>query len=276
MGSAGFRGGEHWSDGWGLGLLRPEFPRLTRCHRCEGFFRVSRAKQLGEFEDPASSAPRYDVRLEAAGTRRVELMALLRGRSKRSLVEVKALLEGVPSRVAAGLLHESVLALVSRLRAVGASASVQEARPDETRRAPHLPPEWTAAPWVRVLDERELGAVLSSGLAESREDQVDLRLRAWWASNDPYRKKGVPWRRWAERAPEARENLWALCELLSEEDPLECVLKAEALREQERFEEARTLVGPGSRFERLGASIREWAEQGLAEVRLLTRKKPTP
>lgn len=107
------------------------------------------------------------------------------------------------------------------------------------------PPEWKTAPYVTHLSERELLAAIEAGVAESWEDACYLRVQAWWASNEPFRRADVPWVPWAERSPEARENLRTLASQLSERDPTERMMKAEALRELERFDEARAVFQAG-------------------------------
>ena len=79
---------------------------------------------------------------------------------------------------------------------------------------------------------------LGLGLAENRADEAELRVRAWWTSNDRYRNPndGIAPHP-LERSARWRDNLEAmlgLCDHVSRHYPL----RAEALRELARFDEA--------------------------------------
>lgn len=78
------------------------------------------------------------------------------------------------------------------------------------------------------------------------------------------------WKPFAEHEPAARENLYALQALLDPQEPLERWMKAEALRELERFDESRALlswVPPQPELRQVAESLRTLAEQRMAEVR---------
>jgi hypothetical protein len=268
-----------WTDGRVVSPLLPDRPRITCCQGCGGFFWVHRADEVGSIDNSPGERPLYEVVLDQVGARRVEVMARLRERSMRSFVEVKALLARVPVVVAQELNKEDALRWAQALREVGASASAR-AQPVDSERAPvEPPPEWQAAPYVKHLTEQELLAAIAAGVAESWEDASYLRVQAWWAGNEPFRREDVPWVPWAERSPEARENLRSLAAQLSEREPVERLMKAEALRELERFDEARAVFRDGlpKGFERAAAFILELAGQGIAELRLLpSTERPEP
>ncbi len=109
-----------------------------------------------------------------------------------------------------------------------------------------VPEAWRAAPYVRELAEKEFLEALEAGVAKDREGELNLRTFAWWAANDLVRDWRDDYdpepRPLAERSPWAAENLERLVAMLDEGDPVERVMKAEALRELGRFEEALRLL----------------------------------
>ncbi len=219
------------------------------------------------------SVPQVSVVLTEVGPRRVEVMALLREHSRVSLAEVKALLEHLPLPLP---LHAPAPpdfeALLEKLRAAGATVTTREI-PSQEEPLPGeaFPPEWRELPEVEELAEEELLAALAEGVALDRNEERELRRRAWWAGNDPYRDPGTPWKPFAERAPAARENLRVLLELFDTDEPLDGLLKAEALRELERFDEAMTLLSRvplPDELRKVAEQLRRLAEQGVPEVRV--------
>lgn len=240
---------------------------------------------LGELQEAGATArvrpvlmrsepPTVRVFLTEVGPRRVEVMALLREHARVSPAEVKGMLERLPLRLPLRVPppFESE-AFVEKLRAVGATVTAQETPPPPVEPLPGeaFPPEWLELPELGELAEEELLAALAEGVARGREEERELRLRAWWAGNDPYRNPETPWKPFAERALAARENLRALQELLNPEEPLEGLLKAEALRELERFDEAMALlarVPSADELRKVGEQLRRLAEQHVPEVRV--------
>ncbi|WNG45605.1 hypothetical protein F0U60_16985 [Archangium minus] len=264
-------GAWRWTDGRVVSPMLPDRPSITRCHQCGGFFWVYRAEEVGSIENAPLDKSVYEVLLEQVGARRVEVMARLREHSKQGLAEVKALLARTPVVAARNLSEHEAQRLVLSLQEVGASASLRRQVSDAEGTFVETPPEWMAAPYVTHLTEQELLAALAAGVAESWEEASYLRIQAWWASNEPFRQQDVPWVPWAERAPEARENLRALADRLPVEDPFDLLMKAEAFRELERFEEAIALLRTRlpEDFARTAGFLRELAEQRIAELRLL-------
>jgi hypothetical protein len=104
-------------------------------------------------------------------------------------------------------------------------------------------PAWAAAPEVKELNEREYYKALRRGLAADRQQERELRILAWWRSNDAYRSRQ---RRSASgavlRSTAWEENLKALRDLLDESDEGDRLMKAEVLRELGEFEPARQLL----------------------------------
>lgn len=97
------------------------------------------------------------------------------------------------------------------------------------------PEEWTSAPQVRELSADELLEAIASGVARTREEELHLRMLAWWAGNDPVRacsggesdsRRGAP-----EQRGSVRENMERLWGLVDPTDLEERLIKAELARE---------------------------------------------
>ncbi len=262
-------GAEVWTDGWSWSPMLPTAPLVARCEGCGRLFWVGRAEHVGEI-DPFSQWPQIiaTLTLEQAGPRRVEVMQLLRSMLGGSLHEVKAQLGLLPLPVGHGLDRETLGRLFKRLQELGAHATLEETRVEDPSGAP--PREWAEAPWIKPPDEAGWLEAIADGLAWGRDEERELRLQAWRESNAPYRR-GTPWKPFSMRPHAARDNLRALLALCSPEEPMERLLKAEALRELERFEEARAVLAGGFPEELLGVAeaLRALAEQAIPEVRRL-------
>jgi len=223
-------------------------------------------------ERPVASTVRFFV--AEVGPRRVEVMAVLREHFQVGLAEVKGMLERLPLPLPFRLPYPLELkTFVEKLQAAGAGVTTRELPPPQVEPLPGeaFPPEWRELPDVEELAEEELLAALAEGVAQGREEERELRLRAWWAGNDPYREPERPWKPFAERSLAARENLHALQELLQVDEPLEGLLKAEALRELERFDESRALLSRvplPDELRKVAEQLRRLAEQHVPEVRV--------
>lgn len=100
--------------------------------------------------------------------------------------------------------------------------------------AASVPEEWRSAPRVHCRTSINWNAAIAGGLAQSAVDLLYLRLNAWWDCNDDdCLAKG-------ENQAASRTNLEAIATMLSSDGPGERLLRAEALRELGRFEEAET------------------------------------
>jgi tetratricopeptide (TPR) repeat protein len=102
------------------------------------------------------------------------------------------------------------------------------------------PAEWKRAPRVKAPKEDDFYKAIDEGLPENKQEEKNLRLTAWWQSNDRCRngfsfieiKKDFP-------APEEREkNMEKLLELLDRTNPNDQIMAAEILRQLGRFDEA--------------------------------------
>ena len=93
---------------------------------------------------------------------------------------------------------------------------------------------WLAAPMVEPLDEAGYYDALASGLAQTPDQELELRVFAWWRANDRFRKTagGFPLE---ERAV---KNIERLVELCADGDHEVLLFRAEALRQLGRFDEA--------------------------------------
>jgi hypothetical protein len=93
---------------------------------------------------------------------------------------------------------------------------------------------------IRFLSEQGYLAALAAGMGRNRKEEVYLRIQVWWAANDAVRNpptEGAITNPFLPGA-RARDNLEHLVELLDPDKPDERLMKAEALRELGRFEEA--------------------------------------
>lgn len=109
----------------------------------------------------------------------------------------------------------------------------------------------------------EYTAFLHGGIADRGKERY-VRLRAWWAGNDPRRT-----------SPEARpldscevENLRAVIGLLDEAEANDRIMKAEAFRELGEFARAEELLAKEVEEELMKAAriIRELARKGITTV----------
>ena len=106
-------------------------------------------------------------------------------------------------------------------------------------------------------------ANLAEGISDQRKERY-LRLRAWWAGNDPRRGEAP-----AGPLSDAEiANLRAFLPLLNESDENDRIMKAEVLRELGRFEDAVALLaGPfDEEHSRAAAVIRDLAGRQISSV----------
>ncbi|MBN1922516.1 MAG: hypothetical protein JW892_14810 [Anaerolineae bacterium] len=136
-----------------------------------------------------------------------------------------------------------------------------------------IPGKWRAAKHVRELSEMESLEAIGVPVAHNIEQEVHLRVRAWWASNDPMRSRdqceGAQIQTASPRSLEATMNLEHLLELLDESDPYERIVKAEVLRELGRFDDAIGLLDFNfpSEYAGVAALIRGFAKKKDPVVR---------
>jgi ribosomal protein L7/L12 len=254
--------------------MLPQPPLISRCRGCSRFFWVGRAERVGELEPSfyRSVESISVVTLEKVGKRRVEVMHLLRRVVGGNLQEVKARIDRLPLQVGQYFHPDEAKKLIARFEELGAQATLKETTTQVTRSS--VPSEWNAAPDVEGPDEAGWFEAITEGLAQGPDDERELRLQAWWAGNEPYRR-GAPWKSFSHRSQVARENLIALQALCSTAEPGQRLLRAEALRERERFEDARAVLAgdfPGA-LQWVAEFLRTLARQGISEVRRLQKSE---
>ena len=79
---------------------------------------------------------------------------------------------------------------------------------------------------------------LASGMGNTRDKLFYLRLRFWWAANDPFRDGGTD----AQLPEDFGENLEALAAMMDPAKPEDALMVAEAWRQLGRFDEAAALL----------------------------------
>ncbi len=102
-----------------------------------------------------------------------------------------------------------------------------------------LPPEheaWRTAPLIEPLDAGGYYEAIESGLAQTAEQELELRIFAWWRGNDRFRCESAAARFATDE--HAVKNMERLIELCATGDHEILLFRAEALRELGRFEEA--------------------------------------
>ncbi len=130
-----------------------------------------------------------------------------------------------------------------------------------------IPSAWKKAKHVRELSESEYLEAIRTGAASSREQQLHLRICAWWASNDPLRSQEKNAVHRTQTAPprsvEAIMNLEHLLDLLDIGNPYQRFMRAEALRELGRYDDAIRLLEFDfpSDYESVVALIRSLAQE---------------
>jgi hypothetical protein len=105
----------------------------------------------------------------------------------------------------------------------------------------NVPKKWKLAKRIRFLTAAEYLEAIEMGMGRTPEQKLHLRLFAWWAANDPLRQAQPD--KTAQKSPflqgsNARKNLEQLVKLLLVTEPNQRLMKAEALRQLSRFEEA--------------------------------------
>jgi hypothetical protein len=104
-------------------------------------------------------------------------------------------------------------------------------------------PEWRKADFVRGPDIEHYYLAIDGGLARTRKEERDVRVLAWWKSNDPFRDESDVKPIYADAASR-QANMECLLSLLDEHDESDRIMKAEILRELGRFDEALKTLGP--------------------------------
>ena len=134
-----------------------------------------------------------------------------------------------------------------------------------------IPDDWDKAGWIGALTEEELVEAIAAGAAHSREQELYLRIRLWWATNEPFRDRegDDPDQVLLLRSAVGTTNLERLLNLLNLEEPDEQIMKAEVARELGRFDEALLILesGVSPELEDVAALIRKFAQEGDSMVK---------
>lgn len=117
----------------------------------------------------------------------------------------------------------------------------------EGRVDPGADPAWKNAPNIGQLSEAQYYQMVKERVWTTRNKEKQLRVFAWWRGNDRYRdtaddfiEKKEPTCK--ENSPERRQNMKRLFVLLEEEDPNQCMMKAEVARQLGNFDDALELL----------------------------------
>ncbi len=103
----------------------------------------------------------------------------------------------------------------------------------------HKNPKWEDLPYAEEPTEKDYFAAIDSKLANTDEKRTYIRTRIWWLGNDKIRRRKA-----SELPPKHIRNLKALVLLPLEDDPEpeQILMRADALRELSRFDEALALL----------------------------------
>ncbi len=100
---------------------------------------------------------------------------------------------------------------------------------------------WKEAGYIQEPDEKDYFRALKEGLAETAAQERHLRILTWWKSNESQRRC-YPNPEQAIDTSMRQDNIAALIPLLDEESPKDLLMKAEALRQLSRFDEALVIL----------------------------------
>ena len=127
--------------------------------------------------------------------------------------------------------------------------------------------EWDDLEYAEEPSEDDYFSALQSGIAVTPEKERYIRMRLWWRASDPIRQGKS-----SHFSDPHRDNLQHFESILSEEDDNQRLMKAEALRQLSRFEDALRLLNGDFPEEYAHAVnlIRDLAAQGNTYVAKLT------
>ena len=127
---------------------------------------------------------------------------------------------------------------------------------------------WNGLPAVTSTDEAGYLEALREGLAAFPEQELELRVFAWWRGNDSHRNSKESGR--YPTSPESIANAERLIELTEHGDHELVLFRAEALRQLGRFKEANdALYGLCSDYNLARERQRELIAAGLRDLDVL-------
>ena len=127
---------------------------------------------------------------------------------------------------------------------------------------------WNGVPSVTSTDEEGFLEAIRDGMAAFPEQELELRVFAWWRGNDKHRYSEEPGR--FPSSPEAVVNAERLIELAADGDHELVLFRAEALRQLGRFKEAtESLYGLCSDYTLARERQRELIAAGSRDLEVL-------
>ena len=127
-------------------------------------------------------------------------------------------------------------------------------------------------PYIEGADESDMLAALTAEQETSGETERQLRILAWWMSNDPYRvSDSIPVAGSSGLTEARRGNLKALLPLLNEYDDNDMIMRAEIHRQLGDFTAALQQLEEiaDERFAAVVRQLRELCEAGNTRVQQL-------
>src|SRR6516225_8217222 len=111
------------------------------------------------------------------------------------------------------------------------------------KESPAAPLEWRRAEPVQEPEELGYYEAIRAGLARTRAQERNIRILAWWRSNDAHRAIGsVAVAAEPQSVPGRDENLNALLLLLDDSNENDLLMKAEVYRELRAWPQAEALL----------------------------------
>ena len=136
------------------------------------------------------------------------------------------------------------------------------------------PAEWKRAPRIKAPKEEDFYKAIDEGLLENKQEEKNIRLTAWWQSNDRCRKGfSLVENKNDFPAPKEREkNMEKLLGLLDRTNPNDQIMAAEILRQLGRFDEAIEQLSKLDRdvFWEVISQLEEWCDACDPKVQKLT------
>ncbi len=100
-------------------------------------------------------------------------------------------------------------------------------------------PAWAFSEYIEEPSEEEYYRAIETNLARNKEQERQLRILAWWRSNDNYRDTGQTNIEGEDPLSiQNKENLEILADLIGEAGDNERIMKSEILRELGEFDKA--------------------------------------
>lgn len=127
---------------------------------------------------------------------------------------------------------------------------------------------WKKLPYLEPVEEADYLEAIRLGLAPLPEQEMELRVFAWWRANDRHRRDEGTGR--YPQSSESIENLERLVELLKDGEHEFVLFRAEALRQLGRFDEARDMLhGICSDYAIAKEKLAEFIEKKSRDVEIL-------